>query len=85
MTPIHDLLPGFRGLILFCIFDFGARIVSGAPATSGVVGIQIEDGQIQVPASPQSATSLYKAIDVAGHEIVYIGSVGLNSLGSSTT
>ena len=63
MISLHDLLSGCRGLILLCIFDFGARVVSGAPATSEVIGIEIGDGQIQVPASPQSATSLYKAIE----------------------
>lgn len=57
MTLLHDLLSGFRGLILLCIFDFGTRIVSGAPATSGIVGIEIGDGQIQFPVPLRSVVT----------------------------
>ena len=85
MAPPRDLSSGFRALVLLLISYFSTRAVIGAPATTGAVVQQIGDGQIQVPGSPPSASSFFRAIDVAGHDIVYIVSVGLNSLGNSTT
>lgn len=59
--------------------------ISGAPATTGVVVNEISDGQIQIPIPTTSGTSLFKATDVAGQELFYVGSVGQNALGSTTT
>lgn len=59
--------------------------VSSTPPTTKNVVLQISDGQIQNPIPTQSATSLFKATDIAGLNIIYVGSVGLNTLGSSTT
>ena len=61
------------------------NVVNGAPATTGVVVIEIPDGQIQDPIPTESGTSVFKATDIAGNEIFYVGSVGQNALGSTTT
>ena len=60
-------------------------VAKGAPATTGVVVVEIPDGQIQNPVHTKSGLSFFKATDVAGDEIFYVASVGQNTLGSSTT
>lgn len=70
----------FGGILLFKI-----HVVNSAPATTANVVIEIPDGQIQNPIPSQRAPSLFKATDIAGHEIIYVGTVGLNTLGSSIT
>lgn len=73
-------------LATFVLFEIG--LVNSAPATTGVVAIEISDGQVQNPVPTQAALSplsLFKATDIAGHEIIYVGSVGLDTLGSSIT
>lgn len=60
-------------------------MVNSAPATTANVIIGIPDGQLQNLILTQSALWLFKATDIAGHEIIYVGCVGFNTLVSSTT
>lgn len=59
--------------------------VNGTPATTGVVVIEIPDGQIQNPTPTKSGTSFFRGTDVAGQVIFYVGSIGQNALGATTT
>ena len=70
-------------LATFLLYIIGT--VKSAPATTQNVLREIPDGQIQNLNPTQSVPSLFKATDIAGVEIIYVGSVGLNTLGSLTT
>ena len=78
-------LPLLQLVVSLTLVLTSINVVDGAPATTGVDVIEIPDGQIQNPITTESGTSLFKATDIAGNEIFYVGSVGQNALGSTTT
>ena len=85
MTFTALLLRLLQLLISFTLVLTSIHVVNGAPATTGVVVIEIPDGQIQNPIPTKSGLSLFRATDVAGDDIFYVGSVGQNTWGSLTT
>ena len=60
-------------------------VTANGSTTTGVVVVEIPDGQIQVPVPTKSGISLFKAIDLVGYEIFYVGSVAQNTSGSPIT
>ena len=78
-------LPLLQLVIPIILVLVSSRVVEGTPATTGVVVIQIPDGQIQDPVPTKTGLSFFSATDIAGHEIFYVGSVKQNTVGSPIT
>lgn len=85
MIVVTWSLPLLRLVVSFTLVLTSNHVVNAAPATTEAVVVEISDGQIQNPPPTRPGTSLFKATDIAGHEIFYMGSVGQNTLGFPIT